>query len=155
MREDHVSITLQRLQRQRWVRYIFVEALLGMFVGYYMLPRLFWFAGVVALLSWSVGMQLSILRQQRRTWQSHHLQQLIDAIERISGGLALVFLSLYGLLEVSHHELIVAVGVWTAFFFIAGTASGEYWWQMRRFRRLEHSAQLRYLCNCMRRRRIA
>lgn len=145
---------LYRLQRHRWTRYVAVESLLGILVGYYALPQLQWFSGVVALLSGSVGMQLAILRQQRRTWQSQRLRLLLDAVERVAGGLALVLFSLHAISGNVPHEVALGVGVWSAFFLIAGMAAGEYWWQFRRFRRMEYSAQLRYLCNCMRQRRI-
>jgi len=146
---------LHRLQRHRWARYVAVESVLGILVGYYALPQLHWFAWIVALLSCSVGMQLAILRQQRRTWQSPRLRLLLDALERIAGGLALVMYSVRGLWSNVPHHVVVGVDVWSAFFLIAGTAAGEYWWQFRRFRRMEYSAQLRYLCNCMRQHRIA
>ncbi|GIV50190.1 MAG: hypothetical protein KatS3mg038_0711 [Candidatus Kapaibacterium sp.] len=155
MRHQPLDSELHRLQRHRWVRYVAVESLLGILVGYYALPQLVWFSGIVALLSWSVGMQLAIFRQQRKTWQSQQLRLLLDAIERIAGGIALVLLSLHGVWSDVPREVVAGVGVWSAFFLIAGTAAGEYWWQFRRFRRMEYSAQLRYLCNCMRHRRTA
>jgi hypothetical protein len=142
----HHRDQIERLQRQRWLMYTVTGGFMGVIVGYYAVPRLQWFYIVVAVLSTSVGMQLSLMRQQRRTWQSRRIVSLLDASERIIVGLAIFVLSLYALIGDVPGDYFVAITSWSGLYFLVGNAIGEYWWQQRRFPQLDRSEQLRYLC---------
>lgn len=138
---------MRLVQHRRWVMYVIILGILGVLVGYYSLPRFHVFYLVVGFLSLAVGVQLSIMRQHRRTWQSERAVRLLDALERLCGGLMLMVLCVGALIgENVPHEIFVAVVGWCEFWITAGNAAGEYWWQWYRFPRLETSEQLRYLC---------
>ncbi len=122
------------------------EALLGLVVGYYTMPRFQWMYVIVGILSVLVGTQLSLMRQHRRTWQSNRIVLLLDSLERMCTGIMLVVMCIYGLAERIPQDVFVAVVAWSGFCFVAGNAVGEYFWQFRRFPILGTSEQVRYLC---------
>lgn len=126
-------------------------SIVGFFVGYFALPRLHWFYGVVGGLSFAIGLQLSLMRQHRRTWQSKRLITLVDTVERIASGISLVMLNTYVFISGISLMDFVAIGAWCGLFLLGGTAVGEYWWQQRYFIILDRPSQLRYLCTTMRR----
>ncbi|GIV54254.1 MAG: hypothetical protein KatS3mg039_0772 [Candidatus Kapaibacterium sp.] len=142
---------LRLLQRRRWAMYVAMEGILGILVGYYSVPRFHWFAVVVGALSVLVGLQLSVMRQHRRTWQSERIVALLDALERLCAGTMLVALSIYALVDNVPRDAFLGVTVWSAFWVVGGSAGGEYWWQWRYFPKMEASEQVRYLCRYLRR----
>ncbi|MCX7930367.1 MAG: hypothetical protein N2663_06575 [Chlorobi bacterium] len=155
MRESGLSLSnsaieyeLRRIQRKHWLRYVTIESLLGLVVGYYALPRIQLCYAVVGVLALFVGVQLSLLRQHRRTWQSDRIVRLLDAIERLGIGTALFALCVYVLLDSVPHGDFVATLSWTGFWIVAGSAGGEYRWQYWQFPTLGRVEQVRYLCRC-------
>lgn len=142
--------SLRCLQRRRGIGYVAVGSVIGFFVGYFALPRLHWLYGIIGSLSFTMSLQLSLMRQHRRTWQSRRLLRFVDSIERIAAGISLAMLNIYVLIGGVPIIDFVAIGSWCVLFVLAGTAAGEYWWQQRCFVTLDRSSQLRYLCAAMR-----
>lgn len=140
---------LEIYQRRRWIIYIITGGLLGTLVGYYVLPQIHWYYGIVALLSLTTSTHLSIIRQYRRTWQYQHLCKLIDGIERIAFGVTIISIEMYALLSGLSPEDMLSIFSWTGLFILIGSVGGEYWWQRYCFDKLEQAEKLRYLSTCL------
>lgn len=151
LQSDAIVRQLVAVQRQRRLQYLAQLGVLSVLVGYYTVPQWQWSLGIIGALSFVVGIVLAILRHQRRTWHAETVTLLLDKLEQMCAGAALLTVSVVGLLHRDHLDAAASAMVWGSFVLLVATLCGERLWQRVYFPRLEPAAQLRYLCRCRRR----